>query len=139
MNENVPIISASGTPLMPCKPSKARKLLARNLAEKCWNRLGQFYLQLKFNPKSPNQGQHVCLAVDTGSKWDGMAVVTKKKVLTTAELVLPKGIAGKHGKIETIENECAGSDATEKRREGRKGSTIDAGPKDGLHHRRRPK
>jgi hypothetical protein len=30
-----------------------------------------------------------------------MAVVTTKQVLTTAELVLPKGIAGKHGKIET--------------------------------------
>ena len=86
---------------MPCKPSKARKLLKRNLAEKCWNRLGQFYLRLKFDPKSPNEGQHVCLAVDTGSRWDGMAVVTEKRVLTTAELVLPKGIAGKRGKIET--------------------------------------
>jgi len=105
MSENVPIVSASGTPLMPCKPSKARKLLAKNLAEKCWNRLGQFYLRLKFNPKSPNQGQHVCLAVDTGSRWDGIAVVTAKRVLTTAELVLPKGIAGKRkariaGKLE---------------------------------------
>jgi len=80
---------------MPCKPSKARKLLERNLAEKCWNRLGQFYLRLKFNPKSPNNGQHVCLAVDTGSRWDGMAVVTKERVLTTAELVLPSRITGK--------------------------------------------
>jgi len=101
MNENVLVVSASGTPLMPCKPSKAKKLLAKNLAEKCWNRLGQFYLRLKFDSQSePNNGQHVCLAVDTGSKWDGMAVVTAKQVLTTAELVLPKGIAGKHGKLE---------------------------------------
>jgi len=91
----VPIVSASGTPLMPCKPGKARKLLTRSLAEKCWNKLGQFYLRLKFDPKSPNCGQHVCLAVDTGSKWDGMAVVTEKQVLTTAELVLPSRIAGK--------------------------------------------
>jgi hypothetical protein len=86
---------------MPCRPSKARKLLAKNLAEKCWNQLGQFYLKLRFDPKSPlNKGQSVCLAVDTGSKWDGMAVVTAKRVLTTAELVLPNGIAGKHGKLE---------------------------------------
>jgi len=92
----VPVVSASGEPLMPCRPSKARKLLARNLAEKRWNRLGQFYLRLKFDPKSEsNRGQHVCLAIDTGSKWDGMAVVTKKQVLTTAELVLPSGIAEK--------------------------------------------
>jgi len=93
---DVPVVSASGTPLMPCRSSKARKLLERNLAEKCWNRLGQFYLCLKFDSQSePNKNQQVCLAVGTGSKWDGMAVVTKKKVLTTAELVLPKGIAGK--------------------------------------------
>jgi hypothetical protein len=81
---------------MPCRPSKARKLLARNLAEKRWNRLGQFYLRLRFDPKSePNRGQPVCLAVDTGSRWDGLAVVTGKHVLTTAELVLPSGIAKK--------------------------------------------
>jgi hypothetical protein len=81
---------------MPCRPSKARKLLERSLAEKHWSRLGQFYLRLKFDPKSPlNKSQPVCLAVDTGSRWDGMAVVTKERVLTTAELVLPRGIAGK--------------------------------------------
>jgi len=93
---DVPVISATGKPLMPCKPSKARKLLERKLAEKCWSRLGQFYLKLRFDTKSPlNNGQHVCLAVDTGSRWDGIAVVTKERVLTTAELVLPRGIAGK--------------------------------------------
>lgn len=92
----VPVVSASGKPLMPCRPGKARKLLARNLAEKYWNRLGQFYLRLKFEPKSePNRGQSVCLAIDTGSRWDGMAVLTKRQVLTTAMLVLPSGIAKK--------------------------------------------
>jgi hypothetical protein len=92
----VPVVSASGKPLMPCRPGKARKLLGRDLAERCWNKLGQFYLRLKFDPKSePNRGQPVCLAVDTGSKWDGIAVVTKKQVLTTAELVLPSGITKK--------------------------------------------
>lgn len=92
----VPVLSASGKPLMPCRPGKARKLLAKGLAKKCWNRLGQFHLRLKFDPKSePNRGQSVCLAVDTGSKWDGMAVLTKKQVQTTAELVLPRGISRK--------------------------------------------
>lgn len=92
----VPVVSASGKPLMPCKPSKARKLLAKGLVKRCWNKLGQFYLYLKFEPKSePNRGQSVCFAIDTGSKWDGLAVLTKKQVVTTAMLVLPSGIAKK--------------------------------------------
>jgi hypothetical protein len=37
----VPGVSADGKPLMPCRPSKARKLLAKNLAEKCWGKLGE--------------------------------------------------------------------------------------------------
>lgn len=96
MSIRVSVVSASGKPLMPCRSSKARKLLMRSLADRCWNKLGQFYLRLRFDPKSkPNRGQHVCLAVDTGSKWDGLAVLTPKGVLTTGMLVLPSGIAKK--------------------------------------------
>jgi len=92
----VPVVSADGKPLMPCGPSKARKLLAKNLAEKCWGKLGKFYLRLKFNPKSePNRKQHICLAVDTGSKWDGLAVISKQGVLTSGMLVLPSKVAEK--------------------------------------------
>jgi len=92
----VPVVSANGKPLMPCRSSKARKLLAKNLAEKCWSKLGIFYLRLKFNPKSePNRDQQVCLAVDTGSKWDGIAVVSKKEILTCGMLVLPLKVAEK--------------------------------------------
>jgi len=92
----VPVVSADGAPLMPCKPLKARKLLESGLAEKRWNKLGQFYLQLRFEPKSDlNQNQQVCLAVDPGSKWDGVAVVSKKGVLTSGMLVLPSKVAEK--------------------------------------------
>jgi len=92
----ISIVSASGKPLMPCRPSKARKLLTKGLAEKHWNKLGQFYLRLKFELKSElNKSQQVCLAVDTGSKWDGMAVLSKKCVLTTGMLVLPSKVAEK--------------------------------------------
>lgn len=92
----IPVVSADDTPLMPCRPSKARKLLARNLAEKSWNRLGQFYLRLKFTPKSkPNRDQQLCLAVDPGSRWDGVAVVSKNGVLTSGMLILPAKIAEK--------------------------------------------
>jgi RNA polymerase subunit RPABC4/transcription elongation factor Spt4 len=78
---------------MPTTPQRARKLLRGGVAEKRWNKLGQFYLQM-LRPVG-NKKQPVCLAIDTGNKWDGMAVVTKKQVLTTAELVLPSGIAKK--------------------------------------------
>jgi hypothetical protein len=86
----VPVVSANGTPLMSCRPGKTRKLLAKGLAEKRWNPLGQFYLRLKFNPKSElNKNQPVCLAEDPGSRWDGIAVVSKRQVLTCGMLVLP--------------------------------------------------
>ena len=92
----VPVASLSGKLLMPCKPSKARKLLKKGLAEKHWNKLSMFYLQLKFDPKSElNRNQQVCLAVDPGSKWDGVAVVSKNGVLTCAMLVLPSKVAEK--------------------------------------------
>jgi len=92
----IPVISANGTPLMPCRAAKARKLLERSLAEKHWNKLGQFYLQLKFQPKPElNVNQRLCLAVDPGSKWDGIAVVSTKNVLTCGMLVLPSKVAEK--------------------------------------------
>jgi hypothetical protein len=92
----IPVVSADGTPLMPCRAAKARKLLERGLAEKHWNKLGQFYLQLKFQPKSElNVNQQVCLAVDPGSKWDGIAIISRKGVLTCGMLVLPSKVAEK--------------------------------------------
>ena len=92
----VPVVSTNGKPLMPCRPSKARNLLKKGLAEKRWNKLGQFYLRLKFQPRSElNKDQQFCLAADTGSKWDGVAVISKKEVLTCGMLVLPSKVAEK--------------------------------------------
>jgi hypothetical protein len=83
---------------MPCRAGKARKLLAKGLAEKRWNKLGIFYIRLKFEPKSEtnnDNGQKICLAVDMGSKWDGVAVLSKNGVLTSGMLVLPSKVAEK--------------------------------------------
>lgn len=92
----IPTIAKNGKALMPCKPSKARKLLRNGLAKKCWGKLGIFHIQLNFNPKSrPNKGQKLCLGLDTGSKFDGIAIVSKQKVQQTGMLELPKGIAKK--------------------------------------------
>jgi hypothetical protein len=49
----IPVISADGTPLMPCKPAKAFKLLKSGKAFWKRGRDGKFYLKLTFNPSSP--------------------------------------------------------------------------------------
>jgi hypothetical protein len=70
--------------------------LERNLAEKHWNKLGVFYLRLNFKLSSQlNRDQQLCLAVDTGSKWDGIAVISRNGVLACAMLVLPSKVAKK--------------------------------------------
>ena len=51
--ERIPVISAGGEPLMPCKISKALSLLKSSKAFVRWTGDGAFYLQLKFDPKSP--------------------------------------------------------------------------------------
>ena len=74
-------MSADGTPLMPCKPAKARKLLRDGKALKRWSRLGIFYIQLAFNPGNPT-AQPIVAGVDPGSKFEGTSVVgTKDTVL----------------------------------------------------------
>jgi len=48
----IPVISANGEPLMPCKPTKALSLLRLGKAIGKRSENGTFYIQLKFNPKS---------------------------------------------------------------------------------------
>ncbi len=89
----VPVVGIDGKPLMPTTPQRARKLLKDGVAEKQWNKLGQFYIQML---RQVGIGkQLVCLAEDPGSKWDGVAVVSKELVLTCGMLVLPSKVAEK--------------------------------------------
>ncbi len=77
----IPVVSASGMPLMPCRPAKARKLLKEGKAIKKWSKLGMFYIQLKFDPQTP-AAQPVAVGVDPGFKFEGFSVVgTKDTVL----------------------------------------------------------
>ena len=46
----VPVMSASGEPLAPCRLAKARKLLEAGKAVKRRSENGAFYVQLKFDP-----------------------------------------------------------------------------------------
>jgi hypothetical protein len=66
---------------MPCTPAKARKLLESGKARKQWSKLGIFYIQLKFNPKSPTT-QPLAIGIDPGSKFEAFSIVgTKSTVL----------------------------------------------------------
>ncbi len=91
----VPVQSKSGKTLMPCKPTKARKLLRDGKAISKWSKLGIFYIQLDFDPQSdPNKNQIVVIGLDPGSKFDGYTV-TSRTVNITGMSELPSGIADK--------------------------------------------
>ena len=83
----IPVLHKNLTPLMPCKPSKARKLLRDGKATKHWTKEGIFYIQLNWD--STKHTQEVCLGIDPGSKFDGFAVLTDKEILTSGMSILP--------------------------------------------------
>ena len=70
----IPVVSKNGTPLMPCRPAKARKLLAQGKAIKKRNKIGVFYLHLQFDPHIPVT-QPLAIGVDPGTKYEGFSVV----------------------------------------------------------------
>jgi hypothetical protein len=76
----VPVVDARGVPLMPCTPVRARLLLKRGKAVARWNKLGIFYIKLKYPVEPKNQMSAV--GVDPGSKFEAESVVgTKDTVL----------------------------------------------------------
>jgi hypothetical protein len=65
---------------MPCTPARARILLKRGKAVARWNKLGIFYIKLKY-PVEP-KNQMLAVGVDPGSKFEAESVVgTKDTVL----------------------------------------------------------
>ncbi len=46
----VPVVDKNNIPLMPTKCSKARKLVRDKKAIGKWDKLGQYYIQLTFEP-----------------------------------------------------------------------------------------
>ncbi|MFX1519021.1 MAG: RRXRR domain-containing protein [Promethearchaeota archaeon] len=77
----IPVVSKNGIPLMPCRPTKARKLIEQGKAIKKRNKIGIFYLQLAFDPKHPVT-QPLAIGIDPGTKFEGFSVVgTEETVL----------------------------------------------------------
>lgn len=84
----VPVIAKDGQVLMPCKCSKARKLVRDGRAIGKFNKLGIYYIQLTFEP-SGREVQPISAAIDPGKKYAGIAVQSKHFTLFTAHLFLP--------------------------------------------------
>jgi N6-L-threonylcarbamoyladenine synthase len=82
------ILNNQGKPIMPCKPSKARKLLKQNKA-KVVNK-DPFAIQLLYG--SSGYKQPITLGIDAGSKFIGISATTDKKELFGAETELRNDI-----------------------------------------------
>lgn len=87
--QRIPVLSKENIPLMPTKPSKARKLVSQKRAEVVLNDLGVFCIRLKFIP-SGFKTQKITIGIDPGSCFTGIAIVSKLCTFLGFNLDLPR-------------------------------------------------
>ena len=75
------VLNKHGKPLMPCKPSKARKLLKQGKAK--ITQREPFTIQLIYG--SSGYKQPITLGIDAGSKFIGVSAVSKLQRFKTIE------------------------------------------------------
>ncbi len=86
--QRVPVISQKGKPLMPTKPSKARKLVRDGKATGKWDKLNQYYIQLNFSP-SGEKTQPISCGIDPGKHFGSVGIQSSKATLFTSHIFLP--------------------------------------------------
>ena len=84
----VPVIDQNGTPLMPTKVSRARRMVRDDKAIGKRNKLGIYYIQLVDEP-SGREKQSISVGVDPGKYYSGIGLQSKLFTLFTAHLFLP--------------------------------------------------
>ncbi|MEQ8462393.1 RRXRR domain-containing protein, partial [Coleofasciculus sp. E1-EBD-02] len=83
----VPVLSKSGKPLMPTKPSRARRWLRDGKAKIVHNNLGCFAIQLTF--ETGEEAQPIAVGIDPGKCYSGIGVQSSLTTLWMSHLVLP--------------------------------------------------
>lgn len=84
----VAVLSPCGSPLMPTKPSRARRWLKTGKAKVVHNDLSIFTIQLTSQP-SGRRTQLISVGIDPGKKYSGIGVQSAKTTLWMAHLQLP--------------------------------------------------
>ena len=95
----VPVVAMDGTPLMPTTPAHARIMLRDGVAKAQRNKLGLFYIQMLIPVGTVTQP--MALALDPGSKHEGLAVASHLQIEMTAQVNLPDQT---HKKMEARHN-----------------------------------
>ncbi|MDY6936359.1 MAG: RRXRR domain-containing protein [Cyanobacteriota bacterium] len=85
--QRVPVISSEGIPLMPTKPSRARRWLREGKAVICRSDLKIFVIKLTRQP-SGIETQPIAVGVDPGKLYSGIAVQSGHSTLWTGHLIL---------------------------------------------------
>ncbi len=83
----VPVLDAGGGPLMPTRPSRARRLLRAGRAEKIW-RKGLFCIRMLDRTKGDSVVDGVELNINPGTTATGIAVVSESKSVRQAHALI---------------------------------------------------
>ncbi len=86
--QRVPVISQNGRPLMPTKPSRARRWLKEGKAKIYPSDLKIFAIQLIGEP-SGYETQDVVIGIDPGKLFSGVGVQSSQATLLKLHLILP--------------------------------------------------
>lgn len=84
----VPVQNPDNSPLMPTKPSRARRWVTEGKATEHWSDLGIYYVRLVSSP-SGRETQPIAAGIDPGKNFSGVGIQSSKFTLWMAHLQLP--------------------------------------------------